>query len=453
MIAVTRVAAVGAVIRVAAMAGVAFVLGLGQLASAAVLRVLRGVVGGVLVMGVMAVLVGPAHAPHNIPPRGIYPHPFDGMQRGARSMPHPPLMETVRIRTPQSLLQLLPRLIGETGAPSLVALPFSASRSGMPMVVDLPDRDSLDAAARAIRSGALGAEAMVLIACLGAPLGADPLPLRDELLGIAERLDRWGIRTLELLAIAPDAWGDYAHPHAARGPLAELDLLDDPAPGVATPRPVPGVPEGDGSVAAQAVAGWLEVLQPADLDAARGAPIDALELAVARAPQLGEGRGGLGVDPARAAALAAILVASPLLRDLAIELAIDGTDAAAATLAASGDADAIAGDTAANRFMGVGPAPDAERLHERLRRWSAIAEAVPLEGRAPLLVIVGFLQFFVGRGRTAARCAELAMALDPGLTMAPLLRDIVDAKGAPDWVLRPGVDAGQGPEHQGADAR
>ena len=69
--------------------------------------------------------------------------------------------------------------------------------------------------------------------------------------------------------------------------------------------------------------------------------------------------------------------------------------------------------------------------------WSAIAEAAPLEARAPLLVIVGFLQFFVGRGRTAGRCAELAIAIDPTLTMAPLLRDIIDAKGAPDWVLRP----------------
>jgi len=53
-------------------------------------------------------------------------------------------------------------------------------------------------------------------------------------------------------------------------------------------------------------------------------------------------------------------------------------------------------------------------------------------------VIVGFLHFFLGRGRTAGRCAELAMAADPALTMAPLLRDIVDAKGAPDWVLHSG---------------
>lgn len=362
-------------------------------------------------------------------------------------------METIRIRTPQSLLQLLPRLVGEVAAPSLVALPFSDGRSGMPMAIDLPAARSVDAAARVIRSSALGAEAVVLIACLPESLGTGPLPLRDELLGVAERLDRAGIRILELLAIAPDAWGDYAHPDAARGPLAELDLLDDPAPGVPAPKRVPGVPEGDCGAAGQAVAARLEALQRAELDAARAAPIEALELAVTLAPRLDSGPGALGVDPARAAALAAILVASPLLRDLAIELAIDGTDAAAATLAASGDADAIAGDTAADRFMGVGPAPDAERLHDRLRRWSAIAEAVPLEARAPLLVIVGFLQFFVGRGRTAARCAELAMAVDPSLTMAPLLRDIVDARGAPDWVLRPDASAMQQTGGSGADAR
>jgi hypothetical protein len=362
-------------------------------------------------------------------------------------------METIRIRTPQALLQLLPRLVGEVAAPSLVALPFSDGRSGMPMAVDLPEDRSVEAAAGAIRAGALGAEAVVLIACLPEPLGAGPLPLQGELLGLAEQLEHAGIRILELLAMAPDAWGDYAHPDAARGPLAELDLLDDPAPGVPLPRRVPGVPEGDGGAAGQAVADWLEVLRRADVDAARSAPIDALELAVALAPQLGSGPGALGVDPARAAALATVLVDSPLLRDLAIELAIEGADAAAATLAASGDADPAAGDTAAGRFMGIGPCPDTERLHERLHRWSAIAEAAPLEARAPLLVIVGFLQFFVGRGRTAARCAELAMAIDPGLTMAPLLRDIVDARGAPDWVLRPDAAAVQRPGRRGADAR
>lgn len=346
-------------------------------------------------------------------------------------------METVRIRTPQALLQLLPHLVGETGAPSLVALPFTGGRSGMPMVLDLPEHGNLDGCARAIRSGALGAEAVVLIACLAEPLGAAPLPLHDELLRITEQLGSLGIGTLELLAIAPDAWGDYAYPEAARGPLAELDLLQDPARGVAPPAPVPGVPQGSGGEVAAAVADRLLAIGGWELAAARAEPVAALELAVELAPRLESGRGGLGADPATAAAIAIALVGSPLHRDVAIELAIDGVDAAADTLAAAGDPGTPSGDGAATRFMGTGPTPDAARLHDRLRRWSAIAEATPLDLRAPLLVIVGFLQFFVGRGRTAARCAELAMAIDPSLTMAPLLRDIVDTRGAPDWVLRP----------------
>jgi hypothetical protein len=365
-------------------------------------------------------------------------------------------METVKIRTPQSLLRLLPRLVGDVDAPALVALPFSGGRSGMPMLLDLPalgsERDDpsaedageetlLDAVVRAIASGARGAEAVVLIACLGAPLGAGALPLQRELLGLAERLEARGIRALEVLALAPDAWGDYARPDAPRGPLAELDLLDDPAPGVPEPEPAPGVPSGDGGRAARAVLTWLASLEQPDLDAVDDDPVGALELAVSLAPRLGAGRSGLGVDPARAAALAILLVESPAMRDLAIELAIDGVDAAAATLAAGASGDAHAGAAAAERFLGAGPEPDPERLLDRLRRWTAIAEATPLEARAPLLVIVGFLQFFVGRGRTAARCAELAMALDPLLTMAPLLRDVVDAKGAPDWVLRRSGDA------------
>lgn len=355
-------------------------------------------------------------------------------------------METVKIRTPQSLLRMLPRLVGETQAPSLVALPFSRGRSGMPMALDLPDRRSAAPIAEAVRRGARGADAVVLIACLEQPLGTGRLPLADELGRVARRLERSGMRVLDVLALAPDAWGDYSAPRGARGPLAELDLLDDPAPGVPALAPIPGVPEGRGRAAALEVIAWLGELLDGDVAAARDDPIAALELAVSLADRLDAGPSPLGVDPAKAAALAIALVASPAQRDLAIELAIDGAAAAARTLdAAEGDA---ATEAAANRFLGIGPAPDADRLRDRLRRWTAIAEATPLELRAPVLVIVGFLHFFLGRGRSAGRCAELAIAIDPSLTMAPLLRDIVDAKGAPDWVLWSSGETGARPASQ-----
>lgn len=362
-------------------------------------------------------------------------------------------MDTIRIRTPQSLLQLLPHLVGETGAPSLVALPFTDGRSGMPMVVDLPGPGDAPAVAAAIRGGLFGARAVALIACFATPLGADPLPLHDELVDIAGDLSGSGVHTLELLAMGPDAWGDYAYPEAARGPLAELDLLADPAPGVPAARSAPAVPSGHDGPEVQAVASWLEALRHADVAAARSAPIDALELAVELVPRLGAGPGALGIDPAKAVALAIVLVVSPATRDLAIELAIDGRDAAAASFAAQQDRDPALDRAAASRFIGAGPTPDAERLHDRLRRWSAITEAAPLEARAPLLVIVGFLHFFVGRGRTAARCAQLAMTIDPSLSMAPLLLTIIDARGAPDWVLQPDKNGALPPHASGADAR
>lgn len=344
-------------------------------------------------------------------------------------------METVRIRTPQSLLRLLPHLVGQEPAPSLVVLPFTAGRSGMPMTLDLPGRRDVAVTANTIRAGTLGADAVVIVACLQTPLHGDPLPLRIELRRVAERLGRWGIATLELLALAPDAWGDYAHPDGARGPRAELDLLEDPLPGVPVPAPIPGVPGDEHSAATQAVADWLQQLGPEDLEAAYADPIALLERAVALSTSLDAPAEGDDEEPARTVALASALVDSPAMRDLAIELAIDGEAAAAATLAAIERGTPLAIDAAANRFMGAGPAPDPEMVHDRLRRWTAIAAAVPLEARAPLLVIVGFLHFFVGRGRTAGRCAELAMTIDPSLTMAPLLRDIIDARGAPDWVL------------------
>lgn len=349
-------------------------------------------------------------------------------------------MDTVRISTPQALLRLLPRITGGMTAPSLVVLPFAGRRSGMPMAFDLPEpgasRREVRALARAILGHAPSADAVVLVACLEDPIGAGSLPLGVELRDLADALGRT-VAIRDSLALAPDAWGDYARPEAAMGPLAELDLLDDPAPHVSDAvTALPPVPSG-ASDAAHAVADALDALLERPLLLREAEPLDAFARAIALAPSLEHGeRTGLGVDPAAAAAIAIAIVASPRDRDLALALALDGAEAAARAEAAIDDPGSPACEAGAMRLLGQGEAPDAERLREHLRAWSAIAEATPLELRAPLLVIVGFLHFFLGRGRTAARCAELAEAIDPRLTMAPLLRDVVDARGAPEWVLR-----------------
>lgn len=333
-------------------------------------------------------------------------------------------MERVRIRTPQSLLSLLPRIAGEAEPGSLVVLPLRQGRSGMPMAFDLPGRSEVAAVAAAIRRSAPEADAVVLVACLAEPIGAGPLPGASAERALIAAIDAAGLGVLESLALAPDAWGDYAQPQGARGPRAELDLLDDPAPGVPVPPSVPGLPSPDAEAQARVDAA-LDLLDDATWEAALDDPLPAFERALALATGLADGgRTGLGVDPADAAALAIALVQRPVDRDLAIVAALDGPAAA--------DLD---DEDAAARMLGRGPAPDADRVLEALRAWTAIAGATPLELRAPLLVVVGFLHFALGRGRTAGRCADLAIAADPTLTMAPLLRDLVDARGAPEWVL------------------
>lgn len=349
---------------------------------------------------------------------------------------HPAPMDTVRISTPQSLLRLLPHLVGTPEPPSLIVLPFTEGRSGMPMTLDLPDPgcpgDAFDGCAIAIDRGAPHADALVLIAVVVAPIGSGSLPLRDELRALAGRLEEGGWHVRELLVLGPDAWGDYTHPDAARGPLAELDLLDNPASGLERPRAVPPVPERADGPHLAAVDAHLDTVPTPALHAAMAAPIEALELALDQVQRLGSGGGALGVDPARAVALAVLLVQLPHYRDVAIDVALDGVDRARESV---DDPDGPAAERAAERILGIGPAPDPERLHDRLDLWSAIAAATPLDHRAPVLVIVGFLHYFLGRARTAVRCADLAQALDPALTMAPLLRQVVDTKLAPDWVL------------------
>ena len=219
---------------------------------------------------------------------------------------------------------------------------------------------------------------------------------------------------------------------------AGLDLIDDPVPGRPLPPRIPGMPRGLDPARAEPwrVRACLEDLARADLEAAVDAPIETLERAVALAHDIAGPASPLGIVPAHAVALAIELVQRPRDRDLAIQAAIDGTDAAAATLAIGTDLAALDEARPHERFLGEGEAPDADRLRNRLERWTAIAEAAPTDARAPLLVICGYLHFFLGRGRTAARCAQAAIDLDPELTMAPLLLQVVDAKGAPDWVVR-----------------
>lgn len=332
-------------------------------------------------------------------------------------------MERVRIRTPQSLLALLPRIAGPVEPDALVVVPLARGRSGTPMTLDLPEPATAAALAAAIRRGAPEADAVLLVASLAAPIGAGALPgaAGERALVAALEAERLGV--LESLALAPDAWGDYARPASARGPRAELDLEDDPVPGAPLPPEIPGIPVGD-DVAIARLDAALDALEPTAVAAAADDPVPAIEAGLAAAPLLASGgRSALGIDRAAGAALAVALVHRPALRDLAIVVAIDGPEAQAA-----GDA------AGAARMLGEGPAPDHGRVLAQLKAWTALAAATPVEDRAPLLVIVGFLHFALGRGRTAARCAEQAAAIDPGLTMAPLLRDLVDARGAPTWL-------------------
>jgi hypothetical protein len=332
-------------------------------------------------------------------------------------------MQIVRASSPQQLLLALPHLAGPAIARSVVLVPFHGARTGMALRCDIPHvaRDALPTWADEVVASVLEVEpdAVAFAIMSDVVVGDGPLPHRAVARAVVAAARRAGVPVRARLCQAADAWGDYAMPERARGPLAELDVTEG-LPFVA-PTAAPRVPEPASPRRRLAVAQALEeVAASGAMQAAAHDPVVPVELALHAAV----------LSPERAATVLA-LVQDPSCRDATTCQLLDG-------LAAGVEAHALQrgepSDAEPARLLGVGRAPDRARVERGVGLLEQLVAVAPCGMRAAPLVMLATLHWLVGRAGTAAACVEAALDDEPDQGMALLLATVLHAGLLPEWV-------------------
>ena len=346
----------------------------------------------------------------------------------------------VRARTAADLLALVPSLVGMAPRRSLVLVVFHGSRTMGALRLDLPQADpARDLAGHAVGTVCRldGADGVVPVV-----YSDDPFPqaigpsraLLDDLLTAARRA---GLRVKDALCVAADGYGsllDPELPHAGR-PLGELPELSGLPPllDLEAATRLDDIPEEDRrrflarvrrSARATGRSGRTVegVLSAAD-------PVGAIE----RALDLDR------LDPLPVPVIAA-LADLPVLRDLVLLQIGWGPVFGAAVLARTLlPAEEPLGPEEAPGLAFCGgdmPRPDPERIERAIELLRVTAAHLPERHRAPLLTMLAWLHWALGRGSVAGRIVDAARAIDPRYGLAELLARMLGAGMLPEWAYR-----------------
>lgn len=334
-----------------------------------------------------------------------------------------PGMQIVRASSPQQLLLALPHLAGPAIARSIVLVPFHGSRTGMALRCDIPvlPRGALVPWADDVVGSLLDAEpdGIAIAVVTDRVVGAGALPHRALVRALVAACRRARVPVRARLCQSADAWGDYAQPQAARGPLAELELTDG-LPFLA-PTPAPRVPEPASPARCLAVADALEAaVESGAMRAALDEPVVAVELALHAAV----------LSPEQAATVLA-LVQHPAIRDATTCQLLDGLAAGVEAHALQRGEGSPAG---ADRLLGMGAAPDRDRVERGVGLLEHVVAVAPTGMRAAPLVMLASLHWLLGRSGTAAACVEASLRDDPEHGMALLMATVLHAGMLPEWV-------------------
>lgn len=346
----------------------------------------------------------------------------------------------VRARTAADLLALVPSLVGMAPRRSLVLVVFAGSRTMGALRLDLPQLEAArDLAGHAVGQVCRldGADGVVPVVYADGPFQAAVGPARLLLDEVASAARRAGLRLKDALCVAGDGYGSPFDPDLPPDgrPLTDLQeptglppLLDVEAAVL-----LPEVPEEDrrrflvrarraaraSGRSGRTVEG---VLTSPD-------PVGAIE----RALDLDR------VDLEPVPVLAA-LAELPVLRDLVLLQIGWGPVFGAAVLARTvlaGDEPLGPDDACSLAFCGGDmPRPDPERVERGIELLRVTAAHLPVQHRAPLLTMLAWLHWSLGRGSVAGRLVDAARVLDPGYGLAGLLARMLGAGMLPEWAYR-----------------
>ncbi|WP_159501635.1 DUF4192 family protein [Microbacterium sp. 18062] len=357
-------------------------------------------------------------------------------------------------------LSTVPHLLGFVPRRSVVLIPFSEGRSVGGMRFDLPS-DDVDPAAFAGTALGLACRVSLVDAVVGIVYCEDAID--DEVphraLGDALELaaHRSGLRLLDLLCVGATSWAPYlATTHPPGGfPLAQLPAPPSGAALDASPHPDHHVgaelPVAD-LADRERVGRALQQLERAFevVAGTQTAPHDervdprAFEAVCALDDLPVFFEVAVQADPATADpyALAALIwcLSRPALRDIGVTAWIDGVDAGDDALDAQlrwEDGEAYPASLA-ERMIGEGERPDAERLGAALEVTRRAAAVAPRSERPGALSVCAWLSWALGRSSHADFYAQLACEIDSEHGLSRIVLSMVQAGHLPDWAFRPG---------------
>ena len=348
------------------------------------------------------------------------------------------------------LLAMVPHLIGYQPRNSIVFVTFRGTRSCGAMRVDLPSSDSPRIQRRMVTTmvGMLckipDVDAVVIVVATDESFGESSEPPHQALAAMIERrVEQSGFELRQSLCLAADGWASYLDDHTPVGgrDLAELDQSQVAADMPGELRDELGIVDPHAELLPEAteeqraeMAGeleWLRTLMESqpdhddDDDDDDEIPSDLLPLT--DLPSFAEDvlTGDPGLEDL---ALFAFAVQGPPVRDqVMLQWASDR--AAGIRL---WDAP---GFESADLMMGHGRLPDLDRMVRGIELLRTIAARVSDRQRLPMLCMLGWLNWAMGRGTLAARYVEAAVAIEPEYGMAEVLTMLLNSGMQPEWMF------------------
>lgn len=346
----------------------------------------------------------------------------------------------VRARTAADLLALVPSLVGIAPRRSLVLVVFHGSRTMGALRLDLPGPDAhQDLAGHAIGTVCRldGADGVVPVVYADEPF-AEALDrartLLDDLLTTGRRA---GLTVKDALCVAADGYGSLLDPELPRAGRPLSDLPE--------PTGLPPLLDVDAAIALDDVPEeerhrfLARVRRSARASGRSGRTVDGV---LSASDPIGVIERALDLertDPLPVPLVAA-LAELPVLRDLVLLQIGWGPVFGAAVLARTMlPADEPLGPEEAPGLAFCGgdmPRPDADRIERGIELLRVTAAHLPERHRAPLLTMLAWLHWALGRGSIAGRFVDAGLAIDPDYGLAELLARMLGAGMLPEWAYR-----------------
>ncbi len=345
------------------------------------------------------------------------------------------------------LLAMVPHLLGYRPRNSIVLVTFRGSRSCGAARFDLPAHETPRVQRRIVTSmvGMVckipAVDAIVIAVFTDEGFAHSSEAPHQALAAMVERrIEQSGFELRQSLCQAPDGWASYLDDDTPAGgrPLAEIEASEiarDMPPrlgsGLGTVDPhaelLPIATEQERAAMSAALDRLDAAMEAAAVDRAGRIPGDLLPLE--DLPSFVERvlAGDPGPDQLH---LLAFAVQGPPVRDhVMLQWASDR--ATGMRLWPS------AGVECADLLFGHGPLPDLDRVVRGIELLRVVASRVSGRRRLPMLCMLGWLNWAVGRGTLAARYIDAAIAIDRSYGMAEVLGTLLGSGMQPGWLFRP----------------